>query len=166
MTHFILFILTLFCQVRFPPIQIMLSQESTPIRNSTATSFKLTESARKNAKASNIKVVARFRPMNELEGNHGALSLYFNDDMNSIQIGSDSEVGIGRPNPLEWHSYRLLTKGFGNIYSFDRVFTQDSHQHQVYEYAAADIVQGLIFRLLLRCPTRLQWSSLCLRSDG
>jgi hypothetical protein len=38
----------------------------------------------------------------------------------------------------------LLIQGDRNLFSFDRVFTRESLQNEVYEYAAADIVQGIL----------------------
>ena len=71
----------------------------------------------------NIKVICRFRPLNESEQNRGSEVC--------VQFQSDTSLKIPNDNPT-------------TIYTFDKVFTPQSSQHEIYNIAAKPIVESVM----------------------
>lgn len=71
----------------------------------------------------NIKVICRFRPLNESEQNRGSEVC--------VQFQSDTSLKIPNDNP-------------NTIYTFDKVFTPQSSQQEIYNTAAKPIVESVM----------------------
>lgn len=73
---------------------------------------------------SNIKVVARFRPLIDFE-------LDIENSFDHINFISDSSLGIGPTKDLE-------------IFTLDRVFSWDSRQEEVYEFVGKSTIEDVL----------------------
>lgn len=93
----------------------------TPSRASVATSD--TSSVLSLSSSSNIKVIARFRPPNDIELN--------NNSTNIVQFLSED-------------SCQIDTKDFSGTFTFDQVFDTESQQEQVFEYSLRQTVDDLM----------------------
>jgi kinesin family protein 5 len=94
--------------------------KSTPSRSSIAASELSLQST---ISSSNIKVIARFRPENEIERtNQGSIVVDF----------------------LSEDSCQINTKDFNGTFTFDRVFNTESQQEEVFEYSLRQTVDDLM----------------------
>lgn len=94
---------------------------STPSRTSFASSD--TNSIFSLSSSSNIKVIARFRPPNEVESSYseGSIVEFLSED-----------------------SCQITTKDFSGSFTFDQVFDTESQQKQVFEYSLRPTVEDLM----------------------
>lgn len=75
------------------------------------------------ASSANVKVIARFRPENEVEK--------ANESVPVVEFLSDD-------------SCHIETKDFSGTFTFDRVFDSESHQEQVFDYSLRQTVDDLM----------------------
>lgn len=81
----------------------------------------------------NVKVVCRFRPLNEREKALGNLTVHDLLDDKTVAIKDSKLEKVdknGQPETLK--------------FSFDRVFGMESTQEQVYTYAASSLIDSVI----------------------
>jgi kinesin family protein 5 len=84
-----------------------------------------------DAKQSNVKVVCRFRPLNEKEKSQGAeIAQELLDDKTVVVRDSPKEKAISSAEPPK--------------FTFDRVFDCGANQETVYTYAASSVVEGVL----------------------
>lgn len=86
-------------------------------------------------KGGNVRVVVRFRPQSESELSHGGVMI-----SNFEPTGRSVTIDVSCPMVLV-----PLTNKQGQrkaAFTFDRVFGPDSHQEEIYNYAAKPVVEG------------------------
>jgi kinesin family protein 5 len=86
----------------------------------------------------NIRVVCRFRPQNSREINEGGSIV--------VSLGDDDDP----PTTVQVNS-----KDYPGTFAFDRVFDWTANQKQVFDYAAAQIVDGIAILCVL-CASKLR----------
>ena len=75
--------------------------------------------------AANVKVIARFRPMNELEKTSGNEQVCVFTSPTSLQFNSTREKNVYR-------------------YNFDRIFTPSSTQEDIYSFGVKEIIDSVL----------------------
>ena len=86
----------------------------------------------------NIRVVARFRPLNDSEERAGS--------KNIVKFPADQEETV-LISVSCWSSHKLPSDSFslqGKVYIFDKVFRPDATQEKVYNEAAKEIVKDVL----------------------
>ena len=73
----------------------------------------------------NVKVIARFRPMNELEKTSGNEQVVVFTSQTSLQFNSSREKNIYR-------------------FSFDRIFPPSSTQEDIYSFGVKEIIDSVL----------------------
>ena len=86
----------------------------------------------------NIRVVARFRPLNDSEERAGSKSVvkFPSDQEGTVLISVSSSDLLG--------SRHALVVSQGKVYVFDKVFRPDATQEKVYNEAAKEIVKDVL----------------------